>query len=110
MRIYHDFNWAMLIHFMTNWSYEEGNIIGGNNPEKIWISPASPKLRFDYKVYREYLEDMKGCGVNTLIIDVGDALLYKSHPEIAVEGAFTYEEMEKELNYMASMGLSLIHI
>ena len=51
MRIYHDFNWAMLIHFMTNWSYEEGNTIGGNNPEKIWISPASPKLRFDYKVY-----------------------------------------------------------
>ena len=108
MRIYHDFNWAMLIHFMTNWSYEEGNIIGGNNPEKIWISPASPKLRFDYKVYRKYLEDMKGCGVNTLIIDVGDAFLYKSHPEIAVEGAFTYEEMEKELNYMASMGFELI--
>ena len=108
MRVYHEFRWAMLVHFMTNWSYEEGNTIGGNNPEKVWTSPASPKMRFDYKVYREYLEDMKKCGVNTLIIDVGDALIYKSHPEIAVEGAFTYEEMERELDYMASMGFELI--
>lgn len=108
MRIYHDFNWAMLIHFMTNWSYEEGNTVGGNNPDKVWCSPASPNMRFDYKVYKDYLVDMKNSGVNTLIIDVGDALLYKSHPEIAVEGAFTYEEMEKELNYIASMGFELI--
>ena len=49
----------MLVHFTTNRSYEEGNIIGGKNPDKIWMSPASPKLRFDYKVYRKYLEDMK---------------------------------------------------
>ena len=61
MRVYHDFRWTMLVHFTTNFSYEEGNTIGGNNPEKIWMSPASPKLRFDYKVYREYLEDSYTC-------------------------------------------------
>lgn len=108
MRVYHDFNWAMLVHFMTNWSYEEGNTIGGNNPDRVWESPASPKMRFDYKVYREYLNDMKASGVNTIVVDVGDALKYKSHPEIAVEDAFTYEEMEKELDYMAEMGFELI--
>ena len=108
MRVYHEFRWAMLVHFMTNWSYEEGNTIGGCNPDKVWISPASPKMRFYYKVYREYLLDMKKSGVNTLIIDVGDALVYRSHPEIAVEGAFTYEEMERELDYMASLGFELI--
>ena len=108
MRVYHEFRWAMLVHFMTNWAYEEGNTIGGNNPDKVWVSPASPKMRFDYKIYREYLLDMKRCGVNTIIIDVGDALKYKSHPEIAVEDAFTYEEMEKELDYMASLGFEVI--
>ena len=108
MRVYHEFNWSMLVHFMTNWTFEEGNKIGEKNNYEVWRNPASPKLRFDYKVYREYLEDMKRCGVNTIVIDVGDALKYKSHPEIAVEDAFTYEEMERELDYMAEMGFELI--
>ena len=28
MRVYHEFHWAMLVHFMTNWMFEEGNKIG----------------------------------------------------------------------------------
>lgn len=108
MRIHHSFLWATLVHFMTNWSYEEGNTIGGNNPDKVWISPASPEMRFDYKLYREYLKDMKAAGVNAIIVDVGDALIYRSHPEIAVRGAFTYDEMKAELDYMNEMGFEVI--
>lgn len=108
MRTYHKFNWAMLVHFMTNWTFEEGNIISEKNHPEVWKSPASPKMRFDYKVYREYLEDMKKCGVNTIIVDVGDALKYRSHPEIALEDAFTYEEMEREIEHMAQMGFEVI--
>ena len=108
MRVYHEFNWGMLVHFMTNWMFEEGNKIAEENHYEVWKNPASPKMRFDYKVYREYLADMKKCGVNTIVIDVGDALKYKSHPEIAVEDAFTYEEMERELDYMAEMGFEVI--
>ncbi len=107
MRVYHDFNWGMLVHFMTNWTYEEGNDRGGN-PDNVWQSAGSLKLRLDYKVYRQYLEDLKASGVNTIVIDVGDAMVFKSHPEIAVEGAFTYEEMERELDYMAEMGFEVI--
>ena len=107
MRLHHDFLWSTLVHFMTNWSYEEGNYRGGN-PQKIWLSPASSKMRFDHSVYRKYLLNMKECGVNTLIIDVGDALRYKSHPEIAAEGAFTPEELSRELDYMNSLGFEVI--
>ena len=108
MRVYHEFNWSMLVHFMTNWTFEVGNKIGEKGNYEVWRNPASDKMRFDYKVYNEYLEDMKKCGVNTIVIDVGDALKYKSHPEIAVEDAFTYEEMERELDRMAEMGFELI--
>lgn len=95
-RIHHDFLWSTLVHFMTNWSFEEGNTIGGNDPTRVWMSPASSKMRFDFSVYRKYLDELKASGTNTLIIDVGDALKYKSHPEIAVEGAFTPNELSKE--------------
>ena len=107
MRLHHDFIWSSLLHFMTNWSYEEGNYRGGN-PDKVWLSPASSKLRFDYGLYRQHLQDLKAAGVNAVIVDVGDALIYKSHPEIAVEGAFTYDEMKAELDYMNEMGFEVI--
>jgi len=108
MRLHHDFIWSTLVHFMTNWSYEEGNIIGGNNPEKVWLSPASPDMRFDFSLWRSYLDDMKHSGVNAIILDVGDALVYKSHPEIAVKGAFIYDELKAELDYMNSCGFEVI--
>lgn len=108
MRLHHDFIWSTLVHVMTNWSFEEGNTIGGNNPDKVWLSPASSKMRFDYGLFRQYLKDMKESGVNAIIIDVGDALIYKSHPEIAVEGAFTYDEFKAELDYMNEMGFEVI--
>lgn len=107
-RIHHDFLWSTLVHFMTNWSFEEGNTIGGNDPTRVWMSPASSKMRFDFSVYRKYLDELKASGTNTLIIDVGDALKYKSHPEIAVEGAFTPNELSKELDYMNEMGFEVI--
>ena len=72
------------------------------------MSPGSSRMRFDYSVYREYLVNLRACGVNTLIIDLGDALKYKSHPEIAVEGAFTPEEMRRELDYMNDLGFEVI--
>ena len=108
MRVHHDFLWSTLVHFMTNWMFEEGNTVGGNDPTRVWKSPASPKMRFDHSVYRKYLEDLRRCGVNTIILDVGDALKYRSHPEIAVEGALTPEEMRAEIDYMNGMGFEVI--
>ena len=108
MRLHHDFIWSTLVHFTTNWSFEEGNIIGGNNPEKIWQSPASSSMRFDFSLWRDYLDDMKQAGVNAIILDVGDALIYKSHPEIAVKGAFTYDELKAELDHMNALGFEVI--
>ena len=103
-----DLMWCTLVHLMTNWSFEEGNIIGGNDPRKVWKSPASPKMRFDYSLFHTYLDELKAHGTNTLILDVGDALVYDSHPEIAVEGAFTKDEMRRELEYIRGMGFDVI--
>lgn len=92
---------------MTNWSYEAGNKSGGD-PEKIWKWEASNELRFDRALFRQHLNDLKAVGVNAVILDVGDALLYDSHPEIAVKGALTPDEMRAELDYMNEMGFEVI--
>ena len=107
MRLHHNFIFSTLVHFMTNWSYEIGNNRGGN-PNKVWLSAASESMRFDFDLYRRYLEELKANGTNAIIVDVGDALIYESHPEIAVKGAFTKDEMRRELDFMNEMGFEVI--
>lgn len=107
MRLHHKFMWAMLVELGTNFWYEEDDLHTqeGNN---LWQIPGSHKLRFNRETWNKYIDDLKDAGVNTLVIDLGDAVQYKSHPEIAVEGAFTVEELTAELDRLNDMGFEVI--
>lgn len=56
-------------------------------PNSVGVA-FSPKLQLDKKVWREIAEKAVECGFNTVFIPTVDGLKYKSHPEIAVEGAW----------------------
>lgn len=47
-------------------------------------------------------------GFNTVLIDVGDAIQYETHPEISIKGAWSKDKMKKQLDYMRSKGLTPI--
>ncbi len=98
--------WCMLVHFGTNLWFEEGNNKGGGG--KVWRSPASDTLRFDRDVFYRYLDELRASGVNTIVLDVAEALRYESHPELAVKGSYTHAEMREMLDYMYSLGFSVI--
>ena len=102
----HDFMWATLVHLSTNMWFEEGNTRGGC--AKTWRRPASPVLRLDRKVWDEHILQLKESGVNTIILDVGDGIVYQSHPEIAVEGAWTREMLLAELSRLDELGFEVI--
>ena len=106
MRVQHDFIWSSLVHLGTNLWYEEGNYRGGGT--KVWETAGSSKLRFDRDVWDNHLQELKAAGVNTIILDVADGMVYDSHPEIAVEGAWTTDEMRAELDRLAEMGFEVI--
>lgn len=106
MRLHHDFIWSTLVHFSTNLWYDIGNTRCDSS--KVWKSPASPTLRFDRSFWREYCDKLVSAGNNAVVIDLGDAMVYDSHPELAVEGAFTKEEMRRELDRLNSLGLEVI--
>ena len=88
--------WSTLVHLGTNFWYEEGNT-RGQDELKLWKSPASPDIRFNRTVWNDYLAHIKKNNINTIILDIGDALQYKSHPEISCNGAWTHEEMLDEI-------------
>ena len=106
MRLHHDFIWSTLVHFSTNLWFDKGNTRCDGSC--IWKSAASSKLRFDRQLWDEYLQALVECGSNAVVIDLGDAMIYDSHPEIAVEGAFTKDEMRRELDRLNSLGLEVI--
>jgi len=100
-----NFMWANLIHLGTNMWNEEGNTACRENHS---IPCASSKLRFFRESWDAHMQELKDCGVNTLIIDVAEALKYESHPELAAEGAFTHDQMKAELTKLRGMGFEII--
>ena len=95
---------AALLRLGTNNWLEEDNFEASRCPFDLY----SPRLRCDRALFDEYTEHLAACGVNTLIIDLGDGLRYESHPEIAVEGAWAGEEMKDELSRLRALGFEVI--
>lgn len=94
--------WAYLIHLGYNMWRES------DAPQKGEYTNASSVLRFDKETWDELLVNMVKCGVNTVVIDLGEGVKYESHPEISAEGAWTVDFLRSELAKMRKMGLQPI--
>jgi hypothetical protein len=79
------------------------------NPEvKSPYYAAKPYLRFDEPLWNDLLVAMQKGGLNMVVIDVGDGVQFESHPEIAVQGAWSRAKLRDELKKMRDMGLEPI--
>lgn len=93
--------WANLLHL----SYNMWEDRVAPNRERRYFRPF---LRFDEPLWNELLEKMAAVGMNMVVIDVGDGVLFKSHPEISVENAWTVSKLKAELKKCRSLGLEPI--
>jgi len=101
-----DLQWAYLIHLGYNMWFEEDakkNPLADGYAEDY--CNASSKLRFDKDVWDELIDNMSEAGINMLVIDLGEGVRYESHPEIAVEGSLSVEELYRELQVIRSKGI-----
>ena len=65
-------------------------------------------LNFDENVWRDMTDVMVEEGFNTLFVDIHEGLHYGSHPELAVDGAWTRQKMRKEIARLKEMGITLV--
>lgn len=91
--------WANLLHL----SYNMWKDTPGDTPTSF-----SPDLRCDQAIWDELTERMAQAGFTMLVIDLGDAVRYESHPEIAVNGAWSTEKLRRELARLRELGLEPI--
>ena len=83
--------WACLLHLSVN----------------MW-KDYYPDLRFEESLWNDTLKKMVEVGMNMVVIDLGDAVKYESHPEIAVNNAWTTAKLSNELEKIRGMGLEPI--
>jgi len=90
--------WGYLIHLSTNMWAEPGT---------VWhTAPWQDVLTTDDETWRKVIDFLPSQGINTLVIDVGDAIQYETHPEISIPGAWSKDKMKKELDYIRSLGIT----
>jgi hypothetical protein len=93
--------WASLLHLSYNmWSDRQAD----------WLEyvSAEPNLRFDQSLWDDLLKRMAEAGMNMVVLDLGDGVRYESHPEIAVQGAWSVAQLKQELAKARALGLEVI--
>lgn len=83
-----------------------GHNMWGDTPRAY--APCSDKLVCQDDVWEKVTNRMAEAKLNMLLIDLGEGIQYQSHPEIAIEGAWSIEKLRKELARLRGMGIEPI--
>ena len=101
--------WSYFIQLGSNMWRESCSTPENRGP---WIAQATgryfPEMHTDRAVWRDVVDFLPSCGFNAVIIDVGEGMQYETHPEIAIPGAWSKEELRAEVKRIRTMGLEPI--
>lgn len=101
--------WGNLLHLSYNmWCDRLPASWGNYRPDQLHNVQVSDTLRFDDSLWRDVTERMAKAGMNMVVIDVGDAIEYASHPEVSVKNAWSSTRLGEELARLRSLGLEPI--
>lgn len=86
--------------------------------EKMWTlmvmlsrnqwTKVFPELDFDEDVWDWILDNAKRLGFNHILLDVGDGIQYKSHPEISTANAWSHKRVRQEIARCRELGITII--
>ncbi len=71
---------------------------------QVWL-PYYEKLDKDTACVYKVVEQAAKEGMNTIVLCLGEGLQYDSHPEIAVEGAWSKAELRELLDHIRKLGM-----
>lgn len=100
--------WGYLMHLSYNMWHDRDIIDCPDYNAFHTTSIAKPYLRFDAKLWNVLLNKINEAGINMVVLDLGDAVKYKSHPEIAVKNAWSVSRLKEELKKIRKLGIEPI--
>ena len=117
------FKWIDLVHLgMKMWGDLPMNeppkrdgimtkVLTDEEYDAIWRNPdilAKDRVYFDEPFWRELSARLRESGCNCILLDVGEALRYPSHPELAVKGSWSPEKLRAEILRLRGMGFEVL--
>ena len=101
---------ALLLHLGHNmWCdwYPEGFDFARLD-EKCRRRLPDVELRSKYPLWRKVTGHAAAKGVNMIVIDLGEGLVYPSHPELAIKGSWSPDKIRDEVLRLRGMGIEAI--
>ena len=62
-------------------------------------------LRSKDELWRQVTDHIAAKGMNMIVIDLGEGLVYPSHPELAIKGSWTPEKLRAEIARLNKLGI-----
>lgn len=115
-----DFFWCDLIHFGHKmWGDlprvpERNGIMTKFLTDAEWEIISRPehqsleRMHFEERFWGELSAKLLKDGCNTIMLDVGEGLIYPSHPELALKDSWTPERLKAEVDRLRGMGFYVI--
>ncbi len=98
--------WGYLIHLCRNMWEDPENKANFLDPERADLTCERLALQWDK--FHETMEFLPSQGINTLVFDLGNAVRFDRHPEIAMKESLTKDEMKKLLDKCRALGMDPI--
>ena len=90
---------GLMTAFLTDAEYEELC-----RPE----NQTRDAIRFDEGLWKGLSAGLRKNGCNLLLLDVGDFVVYPSHPELAIKGSWSARRMRDEVRRLKEMGFDVV--
>ena len=69
---------------------------------------VSDQMRFNEKEWEFISKCYADAGVNTIVLGLRNAIVYPSHPELAIKGAWSPAKLREELERLRGMGFEVV--
>ena len=69
---------------------------------------AQTEVHFDMDVWNDFVDHCEANGLNMIIMDVGEAVEWESHPELSIKGAWSKDLVKSEVLRLREKGIELI--
>ena len=66
------------------------------------------ELRSKDPLWRKVTDHAAAKGLNMIVIDLGEGLVYPSHPELAIKGSWSPDKMRDEIRRLNALGIEVI--
>ena len=97
---------AVLLHLgrnMWGWTPPVDMVV-----KRKGFKPLATTLECREDLWRAATDHAAAKGLNMVVIDIGEALVYPSHPELGVKGAWSADKMKAEVARLKARGLEAI--